>query len=162
EPPVLAHAGRRDDRRRRRRDRAAPRAHLDVRLPHRRAAALRARRIRPRPDLVLRRSPVRRQRARHVVSAQRAGESGRPREDRPRQRRAPAEAVKTVHYIDGQWAPSGTRTFEDRNPYNDRVVAEVAAGGPDEAADAVAAAAAAFPGWEATAPGERQRLFLAA
>ena len=67
-----------------------------------------------------------------------------------------------VHYIDGQWASAPSRTFEDRNPYNDEVVAEVAAGGPAEATQAVQAAAAAFPAWAASGPGERQRLFLAA
>ena len=67
-----------------------------------------------------------------------------------------------VHYIDGQWASAPSRTFEDRNPYNDEVVAEVAAGGQAEATQAVQAAAAAFPAWAASGPGERQRLFLAA
>jgi vanillin dehydrogenase len=67
-----------------------------------------------------------------------------------------------THYIDGGWAPAGTATFADRNPYNDEVFADIAAGGAAEAQQAVAAAANAFGAWAATGPGERQRLFLAA
>ena len=67
-----------------------------------------------------------------------------------------------THYIDGRWAASPSRTFDDRNPFNDEVVAQVAAGGAAEATQAVAAAAGAFPAWAASGPGERQRLFLAA
>ncbi len=68
----------------------------------------------------------------------------------------------TTHYINGQWSAPGGRTFADRNPYNDDIVAHVAAGGPADAEAAVAAARDAFPGWAAMAPGERQRLFLRA
>ena len=67
---------------------------------------------------------------------------------------------RTTHYIGGQWTAPGGRTFPDYNPYNGEVVAEVAAGGRSEAEAAIAAAHAAFPGWAATAPSERQRLFL--
>ena len=67
---------------------------------------------------------------------------------------------RTTHYIGGQWSAPGGRTFPDYNPYNGEVVAEVAAGGRAEAEAAVAAAHAAFPGWAATPPSERQRLFL--
>ncbi len=69
---------------------------------------------------------------------------------------------RATHYINGQWSSSGGRTFADLNPFNGEVVAEVAAGGRAEADAAVAAAHAAFPGWAATAPSERQRLFLRA
>ena len=69
---------------------------------------------------------------------------------------------RTTHYINGQWAAPGGRTFADHNPYNGEVVAEVAAGGRAEAEAAIAAAHAAFPGWAATPPSERQRLFLKA
>lgn len=67
---------------------------------------------------------------------------------------------RTTHYIDGKWSASGGRIFPDFNPYNGEVVAEVAAGGRAEAQAAIAAAHAAFPGWAATPPSERQRLFL--
>ncbi len=67
---------------------------------------------------------------------------------------------RTTHYIGGKWSAPGGRTFPDYNPYNGEVVAEVAAGGRVEAEAAVAAAHAAFPGWAATPPSERQRLFL--
>ncbi|MFG1928655.1 aldehyde dehydrogenase family protein [Cryptosporangium sp. NPDC048952] len=69
--------------------------------------------------------------------------------------------VPTTHFIGGQWAEA-TRTFPDHNPYDGEVVFEIAAGGRTEAEQAVAAAAAAFPGWAAMPPGERQRLFLRA
>ncbi len=67
---------------------------------------------------------------------------------------------RTTHYIDGKWSASGGRIFPDFNPYNGEVVAEVAVGGRAEAQAAIAAAHAAFPGWAATPPSERQRLFL--
>ena len=66
----------------------------------------------------------------------------------------------TTHFINGSWSAPGGPTFPDRNPFDDQIVAEIAAGGPAEAGAAVAAAQAAFPGWAATAPVERQRLFL--
>ena len=75
----------------------------------------------------------------------------------------PARIVeRTTHFINGQWAAPGGRTFADYNPYSGEVVAEVAAGGRAEAEAAIAAAHAAFPGWAATPPSERQRLFLRA
>ena len=69
---------------------------------------------------------------------------------------------RTTHFIDGQWSPPGGRTFPDRNPYNDEILAEISAGGRAEAEAAVAAAHAAFPAWAAMGPAERQRLFLKA
>ena len=64
------------------------------------------------------------------------------------------------HYIGGEWV-TGDGTFADVNPFSGETVAEVAAGGHDDAVRAVAAAAQAFPDWAATVPEERQRLFLA-
>jgi acyl-CoA reductase-like NAD-dependent aldehyde dehydrogenase len=66
-------------------------------------------------------------------------------------------------FIGGEWAAAadGT-TFEDRDPYTGQVVAKVAAAGADDARHAIEAAAAAFPAWRATAPAERQRVFLKA
>ena len=43
----------------------------------------------------------------------------------------------TTHFINGRWSKPGGRTFADYNPFNDDVVAEVAAGGRDEAVAAV-------------------------
>jgi acyl-CoA reductase-like NAD-dependent aldehyde dehydrogenase len=53
-------------------------------------------------------------------------------------------------------------TFEDLDPYTGEVVAEVPAGGAEEARQAVEAAAAAFPAWAESLPAERQRVFLKA
>ena len=53
-------------------------------------------------------------------------------------------------------------TFEDLDPYTGDVVAQVPAGGAEEARRAVEAAAAAFPAWAESAPAERQRIFLKA
>jgi acyl-CoA reductase-like NAD-dependent aldehyde dehydrogenase len=66
-------------------------------------------------------------------------------------------------FIGGEWAAAADgRTFEDRDPYTGQVVAKVAAAGADDARHAIEAAAAAFPAWRATAPAERQRVFLKA
>ena len=73
-----------------------------------------------------------------------------------------AAFTQTTHFIDGRWSEKGSRTFRDTNPLNGELVAEIAAGGRAEAEAAVAAAAAAFPAWEALPPMERQRLFLKA
>ena len=69
---------------------------------------------------------------------------------------------RTTHFINGKWSEPGGRTFPDFNPYDGAVVAEIAAGGRQEAEAAVAAAHAAFPAWAAMGPSERQRLFLKA
>jgi len=66
-------------------------------------------------------------------------------------------------FIGGAWTPAaGGRTYEDRDPFTGDVVATVPAAGPEDAAAAIDAAAAAFEGWAATPPAERQRVFLAA
>src|SRR5579859_6091363 len=59
-------------------------------------------------------------------------------------------------------AAEGGRTFEDRDPYSEEVVALSAAGARGNAAKAVAAAAQAFQVWSKTPPGGRQRVFLKA
>ena len=71
-------------------------------------------------------------------------------------------AARTTHFINGVWSEPGGRTFPDYNPYNGKIIAQIASGGRAEAQAAVAAAAAAFPAWAATPPAERQRLFLKA
>ncbi len=70
--------------------------------------------------------------------------------------------TSTTHFIDGRWTDAAGPAFPVRNPLDDALVAEAAAGGRAEAQSAVAAAAAAFPAWAAMPPGERQRLFLRA
>jgi acyl-CoA reductase-like NAD-dependent aldehyde dehydrogenase len=66
-------------------------------------------------------------------------------------------------FIGGAWTPAaGGRTYEDRDPYTDDVVATAPAGGPEDVTAAIEAAAAAFEAWSATPPAERQRIFLQA
>ncbi|MGZ4385989.1 MAG: aldehyde dehydrogenase family protein [Gaiellaceae bacterium] len=66
-------------------------------------------------------------------------------------------------YIGGEWVQAASgKSFEDLDPYNGEVVARVPAGGREDARKAVEAAAAAFPAWSQTPPGERQRIFLRA
>ena len=66
-------------------------------------------------------------------------------------------------YIGGAWTDaSGGGTFEDRDPFTGDVVALVPAGGREDAARAVEAAAAAFPEWSQSLPAQRQAIFLKA
>ncbi len=66
-------------------------------------------------------------------------------------------------FLAGDWTPADSgRTFEDRDPYTGEVVAEVAAGGREDAQRAVQAAAEAFAGWARTPPAQRQAVFLKA
>jgi acyl-CoA reductase-like NAD-dependent aldehyde dehydrogenase len=53
-------------------------------------------------------------------------------------------------------------TFQDFDPFTGDVVAEVPAGGADDARRAVEAAAAAFPAWAESLPAQRQGIFLKA
>ena len=62
-------------------------------------------------------------------------------------------------YIAGQWT-GADRLFDDLDPYRGTVMARIPAGTRADAARAVDAAAAAFPGWAAMPPAERQALFL--
>jgi acyl-CoA reductase-like NAD-dependent aldehyde dehydrogenase len=64
-------------------------------------------------------------------------------------------------YIGGQWAAPG-ELFDDLDPFRGTVVARVPAGTRADAARAVDAAAAAFPGWAELPPAEKQLLFLRA
>jgi acyl-CoA reductase-like NAD-dependent aldehyde dehydrogenase len=66
-------------------------------------------------------------------------------------------------FIGGAWADAADgATYEDRDPYNDEVVAIVPAGGADDARRAIDAASAALPAWSASTPAERQAIFLKA
>jgi vanillin dehydrogenase len=61
--------------------------------------------------------------------------------------------------IGGEWAPaSGGGTFERIDPFTGRAVTSAAAAGREDARRACDAAAAAFPGWAGTAPGERRAM----
>lgn len=64
-------------------------------------------------------------------------------------------------YIGGQWTSSG-EMFDDLDPYRGTVMARVPAGTRADAARAVDAAAAAFPGWADLPPAGKQALFLRA
>jgi acyl-CoA reductase-like NAD-dependent aldehyde dehydrogenase len=67
------------------------------------------------------------------------------------------------HFIGGDWVDAnGSDTFDDLDPFTGDVVARVAAGGADEAKQAIDSAAEAFPAWSQTPPAERQRIFLKA
>jgi vanillin dehydrogenase len=59
--------------------------------------------------------------------------------------------------IGGEWtAASGGGTFERLDPFNGEAVTVAAAGGGDDASRACDAAAAAFPEWAGTPPGQRR------
>ncbi|HUN51422.1 MAG TPA: aldehyde dehydrogenase family protein [Candidatus Sulfotelmatobacter sp.] len=63
-------------------------------------------------------------------------------------------AVSTAHWIDGRRLPSN-RTFEVFSPIDGSHLANVSAGGAEEADAAVAAARRAFPAWAALGPAGR-------
>jgi len=66
-------------------------------------------------------------------------------------------------FIGGEWGGAeGGRTFEDRDPFNGDLVAEVAAASRADAKRAIEAAAAAAPAWAQTPPAVRQGIFLKA
>jgi vanillin dehydrogenase len=61
--------------------------------------------------------------------------------------------------INGEWRPAQSgRTFDARNPYTGEVASTASAAAREDAHAAVDAAAAAFPAWSATGPGERRTL----
>ena len=61
----------------------------------------------------------------------------------------------TELFIDGKWGPGSSGTFPVYDPSTGDVIADVARAGDDDVARAVESAAAAGPGWAATAPRER-------
>jgi acyl-CoA reductase-like NAD-dependent aldehyde dehydrogenase len=66
-------------------------------------------------------------------------------------------------FVDGKWTDAlNGRSFDDRNPWDDGVLATVPAGDADDALEAVDAAARAFPAWSEASPAQRQGVFLAA
>ncbi len=79
------------------------------------------------------------------------------------QERTQAGASQGRQFIGGEWVDAADgRTFESLDPFTGEVVAEVAAGGREDAARAVEAAQAAFPAWSQTPPAVRQGVFLKA
>ncbi|WSQ13286.1 aldehyde dehydrogenase [Streptomyces sp. NBC_01231] len=68
--------------------------------------------------------------------------------------------VDTRHWIGGERVAS-TETFTDTSPIDGDVLGEISRGTAMEAAAAVAAAKAAFPGWAATSRSERARILHA-
>ena len=64
-------------------------------------------------------------------------------------------------YIGGEWVGSGS-LFDDLDPYRGTVMARIPAGTRTDAAYAVDAAAAAFPGWAQLPPAGKQAMFLRA
>ncbi|MGW3466485.1 aldehyde dehydrogenase family protein, partial [Streptomyces olivaceoviridis] len=69
-------------------------------------------------------------------------------------------AVDTRHWIGGERVAS-TGTFTDVSPIDGSTLGEIARGTATEAAAAVSAAKAAFPGWAATPRAERARILHA-
>ncbi|MFG2562760.1 aldehyde dehydrogenase [Streptomyces sp. NPDC048496] len=69
-------------------------------------------------------------------------------------------AVDTRHWIGGERIAS-SETFTDVSPIDGSTLGEISRGTAMEAAAAVAAAKAAFPGWAATARAERARILHA-
>lgn len=65
------------------------------------------------------------------------------------------------YFVDGKWR-STQRTFSNFSPYDGELFAEIADCDRADAKEAIAAAAAAFPGWARTTPAEKAALFLKA
>src|SRR5918998_2172460 len=65
--------------------------------------------------------------------------------------------------IGGEWTPASSgATFERADPFSGDAVTVAAAAGRDDARRAVEAAAAAFPAWAGTPPGERRMILTKA
>ena len=77
---------------------------------------------------------------------------------------AAARVEEFRNHVGGEWVPSRSRkTFDDINPADTReVVARFQASTAEDAAEAVAAAAAAFPAWRKTPIQRRAKILLAA
>jgi acyl-CoA reductase-like NAD-dependent aldehyde dehydrogenase len=74
-----------------------------------------------------------------------------------------SDVREVKQFIAGAWTDaSGGAAFEDLNPFTGEVVALVPSGSREDAARAVAAAAAAFPEWSQSVPAQRQAIFLKA
>src|SRR5829696_7669985 len=72
--------------------------------------------------------------------------------------------VRIDHLIAGAWVPSASgERFETSDPHDGRALGEVAAGGPEDARRAVAAARAAFDAghWPRMSTADRRRILHA-
>ena len=64
-------------------------------------------------------------------------------------------------FIGGKWVDAADgKTFEDMNPYTREVYAYLPAAKREDAKRAIEAAQAAFPGWAATPPSVKRKIFL--
>ena len=73
------------------------------------------------------------------------------------------EVREVKQFIGGQWVDAADgATFDDKDPFTGETVAIVPAASGEDAARAIAAAAAAFPAWAETPPAARQAIFLKA
>ncbi|HYZ40904.1 MAG TPA: aldehyde dehydrogenase family protein, partial [Stellaceae bacterium] len=77
-------------------------------------------------------------------------------------RREPAAELRRARMlIDGDWAESASgEVLPVENPARRQIIAEIPRGRATDVDRAVAAAAAAFPGWARIAPRERGRMLL--
>ena len=76
---------------------------------------------------------------------------------------ATAQLQQQELLIGGEWVGANSDdVFEQHDPYNDESVGVVAAASREDAKAAADAAAAAFPEWSATSPGQRRDLLTAA
>ncbi|CCM00836.1 uncharacterized protein FIBRA_02878 [Fibroporia radiculosa] len=67
----------------------------------------------------------------------------------------------TPLYIDGQYRPASTAaTFDVRNPYSNEIVSQASSASSEDCANAVEAAARAFPAWEQTPAAARRDYLL--
>src|SRR4051812_27079835 len=72
---------------------------------------------------------------------------------------ATTEVEQQPLLIGGEWTPAtGGATFARSDPFTGEVATVAAAAGREDARRAVEAAAAAFPAWSATPPGDRRTL----
>ncbi len=83
--------------------------------------------------------------------------------ERAREAAARLSAVQTYGlFIGGEWVASdGGRTIAVENPATRKTLAHIQAGTPTDVARAVEAAAAAFPKWSRSMPGQRQAVLRA-
>jgi acyl-CoA reductase-like NAD-dependent aldehyde dehydrogenase len=79
----------------------------------------------------------------------------------PIRRRQEVQVREYQQFIGGEWVSSDD-LFDDYDPYRGTVMARVPAGTRADAARAVDAAAAAFPGWAELPPASKQMMFLRA
>src|SRR5215218_575006 len=100
---------------------------------------------------------------RRISAAVRSRRESRTRKEPTVATQAAAAVVERQQFIGGEWVDAeGADTFDDLDPFTGDVVANVAAGGREDAHRAIEAAAGAFPAWSQSPPAERQRIFLKA